>query len=125
MRGSCLSHAIFSLQSIKFSLRSAMEIMFGMFLFEFWVFSNQKYELANFPKFELACMHASPLGDLDMPYLYRAHVPCMRACDPHARCDITRFTNKANHIILTSSVLAFHLCYVGMRWHDVIEVHVS
>ena len=67
--------------------------MFGMFLFAFWVFSTQKCEVVNFPKFELACMHAQPLGYLDTPYLFRAHVPCTHVHDAHTRCDVTRFVN--------------------------------
>ena len=30
-----------------------------------------------------------------------------------------------NHIIMTSSVFAFHSCHVGMRWHDVVGVHIA
>ena len=48
MRGSHLPHAKFSLQLGKFSLRYAMRIMFGMFLFAFGVFSTQKCEAVIF-----------------------------------------------------------------------------
>ena len=41
-----------------------------MFPCAVWVYSTQKCEAVNFPKFELACVHARPLGYLGMPYLY-------------------------------------------------------
>ena len=94
MRGSHLPHAKFSLQSIKSSLRYAMGIMFGMFWFAFWVLSTQKCEVVNFPKIELACMHARPLRYLDAPYLCRAHTPCMHMDNVHVRHDVTRLENK-------------------------------
>ena len=30
----------------------------------------------------------------------------------------------ANYVIMTSPAFTFHLCHIGMRWHDVIGVHV-
>ena len=97
MRGSHLPHGKFSLQSMKFLLRYAMGIMFGMFSFAFWAFSTQKCGVAIFSKFKLACMHARPLDYLDTPYLFRACAPCIHTQMAHARCDLT--TNNANHII--------------------------
>ena len=118
-------HAKFSLQSIKFLLRYAMGIMFGMFSFAFWVFITQKCEVAIFPKFKSGCMHARPLGYLDTPYSFREHTPCMCIHIVHAKCNITRFANDVNHVIMMSLVFAFHSCQVGMRWHDIIGVHDS
>ena len=109
MRGSHLPHAKFSLQSMKFSLRYAMGIMFGMFLFAFWVFITQKCEVVIFPKFNSACMHARPLIYLDAPYLFGAHAPCTHVHTAHARHDVKGFTNNVNHIIMMSVVFAFHL----------------
>ena len=77
MRGSHLPHAKFSLQSVKFLLRYAMGIMFGMFWFVFWVFSTQKCEAVIFAKFGLACMHTRPLDYLGALVLHRAHAPCI------------------------------------------------
>ena len=84
MRGSWLPHAKFSLQSLKFSLRYA-NLMFGMFLFEFLVFSTQKCEVVIFTKFASAFVHARLLNCLSATILLRVHVQCM-----HAQCDITR-----------------------------------
>ena len=109
-RGSHLPHAKFSLQSILFLLGSAMGIMFGMFLFAFQIFSTWRCEAVIFPKFESACVHARPLRYLDMPYIFKAHAPCMCTCDVHARCDVTRFAYNVNHIIMMSSVSMFHSC---------------
>ena len=50
------------------------------------VFSTCKCEAVNFPKFELACVHARPLGYLDTPFLFRAHVPCMHMHNVHTMC---------------------------------------
>ena len=113
MRGSHLPHAKFSLQSIKYSLRYAMGIMFGMFSFAFGnlVPKNVK-QLISLSLSQLACMP----GHSDT---------CIHVCDVHARQDITRFTNKVNHVIMTSSAFTFHLCHIGMRWHDVIGVHIA
>ena len=112
MQGSHLPHAKFSLQYIKFSLRYAMENMFDMF------------SSVTISKFELACMHTRPLKSLETPYLYRACAPSMHAHDVHSRHDVTRFANKANYVIIASFAFVFHSCHVGMRWHDVIGVHV-
>ena len=71
MRGSCLPHAKFSLQLGKFLLRYAMRIMFGMFLFVFWVFSTQQCEAVMIAKFRSACMHTRPLNYLDVLILLR------------------------------------------------------
>ena len=114
MRGSHLPHAKFSLQYIKFSLTYTMGIMFGIFSFAFWAFSTQKCEAVIFHKFESACMHARPLGYLDVPYLYRACAPCTCMHYVHAKYDITRFANKVNHTIMTSLVFAFHSCHIGV-----------
>ena len=54
MMGSCLPHAQFSLQYLKFSLRYTMGNMFGMFLFAFWVIRALECEAVNFLKFESA-----------------------------------------------------------------------
>ena len=125
MRGSHLPHAEFSLQYLKFSLRYAMSNMSGMFSFAFWVFSTQKCEAVNLPKFELACMPARTLGYLGMPFLIIAHALCTCMHNMHAHHDVTRVAYDANHVTMTSPVFTFHLCYVGMRWHDVISVNVS
>ena len=77
MRGSHLPHPKFSLQSGMFSLSYAMRIMFGMFLFAFWVFSTLKHEPVIFSKFRSAYMYASPLDYLDTPILLMEHMPCM------------------------------------------------
>ena len=122
MRGSHLPHAKFSLQSIKFSLRYAMGIMIGMFLFASQVLIPENVKQI-FSLSSLACVHARPLRYLDIPYLIRAHMPCTCTCDMHARHNITRLTNNANHVIMTSSAFTFHSCHIGMRWHDVIGVH--
>ena len=50
---------------------------------------------------------------------------CMRAHDAHAHHEVTRFAYDANQVTVTSPVFAFHSCHVGMRWHDVIGVHVA
>ena len=75
MRGFPLPHAKFSLQLVKFLLRYAMGIIFGMCLSAFWVSTIQKCVVVIFAKFELACVHITPLRYLDVPYLFRAHVP--------------------------------------------------
>ena len=79
MRGSHLSHAKFSLQSMKFSLRYAMKVMFGMFSFAFQVLSAQKCGAVTFPKFESACRHARPLRYLDALF-YIEHMHGMHVC---------------------------------------------
>ena len=90
MRGSLLPQAKFSLQLVKFSLRYAMRIMFGLFPFVLWVCGTQKCEAAIFTKFGSACRHARPLDYLDAPVLLRAHVPCTHVHAMHAGCDVTR-----------------------------------
>ena len=102
-----------------------MGIMIGMFLFAFHVFSTQKCEAIIFPKFELACIPARPLGYLDTLFLHRACVPCMHVCDVHSRCDVTTLTYDVNHVIIMSLAFVFHSSHVGMRWYDVIGVHIS
>ena len=79
-----------------------MRIMFGMFLFAFWVFSTQKCETVIFTRFGLACMHARPLNYLDMP-IYLEHMD-------HAHVHMSRMPNmmslgfpyNVNHIIMLS-----------------------
>ena len=124
MRGSCLPHAQFSLQYLKFSLRYTMGNMSGMFSFAFWVIRALKCEAVIFPNFESAGIPIRPFEYLDVPILIIACVPCMCACDTHAQHDITRFAYEWNHVTMTSSVFAFHLCHIGMRWHDVIGVRI-
>ena len=124
MRGSCLPHAQFSLQYLKFSLRYTMGNMFGMFSFAFWVIRTLKCEVVNFLKFESAGIPIRPIEYLDVPILIIACVPCMCTCDAHAHHDITRFAYNVNHITMTSPAFVFHSCHVEMRWHDVISVCV-
>ena len=124
MRGSHLPHAKFSLQSIKFLLRHAMGIMFGMFSFAFQVCSTQKCEVVIFSKFEPACVHARPLRYLDVRYKLE-HMCHACVCDAHARCDVTRFTYNVNHVIMMSSAFVFYSCHILLRWHDVIGVHIA
>ena len=124
MRGSCLPHAQFSLQYLKFSLRYTMGNMFGMFSFAFLVFRTLKCEAVNFPKFESAGVPVRPFEYLDAPIIIIAHVPCTRACDLHAHRDVTRFAYDANHVAMMSPVFAFHSCHVRRRWHDIISVRV-
>ena len=95
-----------------------------MFLFAFWVIRALKCEAVIFHKFESAGVPVRPFRYLDTPILIIAHVPCMRACDVHAQRDITRFAYDANHVTMASPAFAFHLCHIGMRWHDVIGVHI-
>ena len=47
-----------------------------------------------------------------------------RVHDVHAHCDVTRFTYDVTHVTMTSPVFVFHLCHIGMRWHDIIGVHI-
>ena len=124
MRGSHLPHAKFSLQYLKFSLTYTMGNMSGMFSFAFWVMRTLKCEAVIFPKFELAGIPTRPFEYLDTPILIIACVPCSCACDAHAQRDVTRFASCANHVSMMSPVFAFHSCYIGMRWHDVISVRV-
>ena len=68
--------------AIKFLLRYTMGIMFGMFLFAFQVFITQKCEAVIFPKFKSACVHARPLGYLDVP----SHWACTLCRHVHGVC---------------------------------------
>ena len=124
MKGSCLPHAQFSLQYLKFSLRYTMGNMSGMFWFAFGVIRALKCEAVIFPKFESAGIPIRPFEYLDTPILIIACAPCMHACDAHAQRDVTRFAYDANHVTMTSPVFPFHLCHVEMRWHDIIGVRV-
>ena len=65
-----------------------------------------------------------PFEYLDMPILIIASAKCMCACNAHAHHDVTRFTYDVNHITKMSPMSVFQLCHEGMRWHDVIDVHV-
>ena len=124
MRGSCLPHAKFSLQLLKFLLRYSMRIMFGM-LFAFWVFSTQKCETFIFAKFGLTFMHVSPLNYLDTQFCREhmchtcTHMSCMH------NVTLLGFTYNVNHVIMTSPVFAFHSCHKEMRWYDIIGVHIA
>ena len=51
MNGSCLPCPKLSLQLVEFSLRYAMRILFGMFIFALWVFSTGKCEVVIFAKY--------------------------------------------------------------------------
>ena len=77
------------LQLMKFLLRYAIGIMFGMFWFAFWVFSTQKCEAGIFTRLGSACVYTRPLRYLDALVLHRAHVPCMHVCVAHASHDVT------------------------------------
>ena len=90
-----------------------------------WVFSTQNCEAVILAKFGLACVYARLLKCLDMLGLHREHAPCMHMCIMHARCDVTRFTYNASHVIVTSLEFTFHSCCRGMRWHDIIGVHIA
>ena len=111
MRGSCLPHAQFSLQYLKFSLRYTIGNMFGMFLFAFWVIRALKCEAVKFLKFKLAGVPVRPIEYLGVPILIIAHAPCMCMRNMHAHCDVTWFASPA---------FMFHSCHVEIRWHDVI-----
>ena len=122
MSGSCLPHAKFSLQYLKFSLRYTMGNMSGMFSFAVWVIRALKCVAVNFPKFESAGVPVRPFEYLDAPILIIAHAPCLRARNVHARHDVTRFAYDANHVTMTLPAFAFRSCHVETRWHDVIGV---
>ena len=108
MRGSCLPHAQFLLQYLKFSLRYTMGNMFGMFLFAFWEIGILKCEAVNFLKFEFAGIPIRPFEYLSTPILIIAYTPCMHTCDAHAHCDA-----KGSHMILTMSPSHHqHLCSI-------------
>ena len=124
MRGSCLPHAQFSFQYLKFSLRYTMGNMSGMFSFAFCIIRALKCEVVNFVKFKVAGIPVRPFEYLNVPILIIACAPCLRACDMHAQHDVTRFTYDANHVTMMSPVFAFHSCHIETRWHDVIGVCV-
>ena len=121
MKSSGLVYAKFSLQLVKFLLRYEMGVNFGMVWTAFWVLSTQKCEAVIFTKFKPACV----FNCFDVLVSCKAHAPCMHMCIMHGRCDITRFTHNANHVIMMSLAFTFHLCHVGMRWHAVIGVCIS
>ena len=98
--------------------------MFGMFSFAFWAIRILKCEAVNFLKFESGGVPIRPFEYLGVLILIIACVPCMCTCDAHAHHDITSFAYDANHVTMTSPVFAFHSCHVGLRWHDVIGVHI-
>ena len=58
-------------------------------------------------------------------FLLRACVPCTCAHDTNAQHDVTRFTYDVDHITMTSPAFVFHLFHIGMRWHDIIGVHIA
>ena len=99
--------------------------MFGMFSFAFQVLKALKCEAVNFLKFELAGIPVRSFKYFGVPILLIACVPCMYAHDVHAHHGITRFTYDVKHVTKMSPAFAFHLCYIGMRWHDVIGVHIA
>ena len=99
--------------------------MFGMFLFVFWVVCALKCEAVNFLKIKLAGIPVRPFKYLSVPILNIACVPCMCVHDAHAHHDSTRFAYDVNHVTMMSPVFTFHSCHVGMRWHDIIGVHVG
>ena len=101
MRGSHLPHAKFSLQYLKFSLRSTMRNMFGMFLFAFWVISTQKCEVVNFLKYGLAGIPIRPFKYLSAPILIIAPTPCMHACMHVMHMPI--MTSQGLHMMQTMS----------------------
>ena len=88
--------------------------MFGMFLFAFAVIRALQCEAVNFLKFKSAGRPVRPFEYLSTPILLITHAPCMHTCDAHVHHDIT-----------TLPVFALHLCHIGMRWHDIIGVHVG
>ena len=96
-----------------------------MFSFVFWVIRTLKCEAVNFLKFELAGIAIRPFKYLSAPILIIAHEPYICMCDAHAHHDITRFKYDVNHITMTSQAFMFHLFHVGMRWHEVIHVHIA
>ena len=102
-----------------------MRIMFDMFLFAFWVFSTQKHVVVIFTKFDLACVHARQFKHLEAPILVRAHAPCTMHASHMPNMTSHGLAYNVNHIIMMSSAFTFHSCYVGMRWHDVIGVHLA
>ena len=99
-----------------------MRNMFGMFLFAFWVISTQKCEVVNFLKFQSVDIPIRLFKYLGVPISLRAHM--CHAHDVHAHHDVTRSAYDANHVTMMSPVFTFHLCHVGMRWHDIIGVDI-
>ena len=99
-----------------------MRIMFGMFLFASWVIRTPKCEAVIFPKFWLACMHASLVQYISMPKVLRVHMQCMHTHVVHAQCD---FAYNVNHVCMTSLEFTFHLYHKGLKSYDVIGVHVA
>ena len=95
-----------------------------MFSFAFWVIRTLKCGAVIFPKFRSAGVPARPIEYLDAPILFIARAPCSRVCGAHAHRAVTRFASCVNHVTMTSPAFAFHLCHVGMRWHDVISVRI-
>ena len=95
-----------------------------MFLFAFWVVRTLKCEAVNFLKFEPAGVPIRPFEYLSAPILFMACARCMCMHDAHAHHDVTWFTYDANHITMMSPAFTFHLCHIGMRWHDIIGVCV-
>ena len=69
-------------------------------------------------------MPIRPFEYLGTPILPRAQAPCMHVHDAHAHHDVTRFAYDANHVTMTSPAFMFHSCHIGMRWHDIISVHI-
>ena len=122
MRGSCLPHAQFSLEYLKFSLRYTKGNMFGMFSFALLVFRAFKCAAVNFITFKSAGVPFRLLEYLDAPILIIACAPCMRTRDMHAHRDITRFTDDANHITMMSPAFVFHSYHVRRSWHHIIGV---
>ena len=98
MRGSCLPHAQFSLQYLKFSLRYTNGNMFGMFSYPFWVFRTLKCEAVNFLKFELAGVPVGLFEYLSDPILFK-HVH--HACVHVMRMPI--MTSHGSHMMQTTS----------------------
>ena len=111
--GSCLPHAKFSLQYLKFSLRYTMGNMFGMFSFAFCIIRTLKCEVVNSLKFKLAGIPIRLIKYLGIPILFRAHAPCMCTHDAHANHDVTRFAYYANHVTMTSPVFALTIELFG------------
>ena len=86
---------------------------------------TQICEAVSFLKFKSAGIPVRPFEYLSAPILLKAHAPCMHVHNVHAHHDVTRFTYDANHVTMMSPVFMFHLCHVGMRWHDIIGVCIG
>ena len=98
--------------------------MFGMFSFAFWVIRTLQCQAVNFLMVKLAGIPIRPFEYLSAPILIIAHVPCTCTQDAHAHHDITRFAYDVSHVTMMSPAFVFHMCHVGMRWHDIIGVHI-